>query len=233
MDAVALTETTYVLEQISFEPDSDQLARQLRIKTESAQRAELDELIDKAASIAKPKAMYKLAFIDEKRPNEVVIDGVTLRSRVLRVNLGVAHRVFAYLITCGMELQTWSETFDDLLYRYWADAIKQAALGAATEALTRHLATCYRLGRTATMAPGSLADWPIQEQRALFRLLGDPQLAIGVVLTESCLMVPNKTVSGLRFPTEERFESCQLCPREACPGRRAAYEPELYKNKYR
>jgi len=45
-------------------------------------------------------------------------------------------------------------------------------------------------------------------------------------------MIPNKTTSGIRFPTEERFESCQLCPRETCPGRRAAFEPDLYARKY-
>jgi hypothetical protein len=89
------------------------------------------------------------------------------------------------------------------------------------------------MGPTAAMSPGSLADWPIREQRPLFSLLGDPEQAIGVKLTDSFLMIPNKTVSGLRFSTEERFESCQLCPREHCPGRRAAYEPDLYDRKYR
>ena len=57
--------------------------------------------------------------------------------------------------------------------------------------------------------------------------------AIGVKLTESYLMEPNKSVSGIRFPTEERFESCMLCPRQDCPGRRSAYDPELYDQKYR
>ena len=99
-------------------------------------------------------------------------------------------------------------------------------------ALGHHLSTCYDLGRTATMAPGSLADWPIREQRPLFRILGDPLTAVGVELTDSFLMIPNKSVSGIRFPTEERFESCQLCPREGCPGRRAAYDPDLYESKY-
>ena len=83
------------------------------------------------------------------------------------------------------------------------------------------------------MNPGSLPDWPIQQQRPLFQLLGDPNTAIGVELTASYLMEPNKSVSGIRFPTEERFESCMLCPRQDCPGRRSAYDPELYDQKYR
>jgi hypothetical protein len=53
-----------------------------------------------------------------------------------------------------------------------------------------------------------------------------------VELTDSFLMVPNKSVSGLRFPTETSVENCQLCPREVCPGRRTPYDPKLYEQRY-
>jgi predicted transcriptional regulator len=53
-----------------------------------------------------------------------------------------------------------------------------------------------------------------------------------VRLTESFLMLPTKTVSGIFFPTEATFESCQLCPREECPNRRAPYEQALYESHY-
>ena len=56
--------------------------------------------------------------------------------------------------------------------------------------------------------------------------------AIGVRLTETMLMVPNKSVSGFQFPTDVAFESCELCPREGCPGRRAIYNPELFDSHY-
>ena len=61
------------------------------------------------------------------------------------------------------------------------------------------------------------------QQRQLFQLLGDVESSIGVRLTDSFLMIPNKTVSGILFPTEVPFYSCQLCTREACPRRRAEY----------
>ncbi|MFW5768460.1 MAG: vitamin B12 dependent methionine synthase, partial [Spirochaetota bacterium] len=51
---------------------------------------------------------------------------------------------------------------------------------------------------------------------------------IGVTLTDSFLMMPNKTVSGIRFPNEVGFESCELCHREDCPGRRADFNQELW-----
>jgi len=238
-ESTETVETAYVMDEIAFHPSFDALTKRLRIKEGSRHIPEFTEIFEAARTIARPKAMYKLAFIDEKTDDSVTIDargshgGVVLSSRVLRVNLEAAHRLFAYVATCGSELHEWGDSLDDMLHQYWVDAIKEMALVAAIQALIQHLSSCYALGRTATMAPGSLADWPIREQRPLFKILGDPQAAIGVTLTDSFLMIPNKTVSGVRFPTEERFESCQLCPRDSCPGRRAAYEPDLFERKYR
>jgi hypothetical protein len=225
-------EAPFVLDTVAFEPEIAPLKKRLRIREGSPSEAELAALLPTAAEIAKPKALYRLVYIDKKMPDQVTIDGVTLHSRVLRVNLEAAHRAIVYVATCGTELHEWGESLDDMVHRYWADIIKEMALRDAMQALNQHLATFYELGKTAVMSPGSLADWPIREQRPLFKILGDPTTAIGVTLTDSFLMIPNKSVSGIRFPTEASFESCQLCPREGCPGRRAAYEPDLYERKY-
>jgi hypothetical protein len=42
-------------------------------------------------------------------------------------------------------------------------------------------------------------------------------------LTDSLLMVPRKSISGILFPSEEGFVACQLCERERCPGRKAPF----------
>jgi hypothetical protein len=44
-----------------------------------------------------------------------------------------------------------------------------------------------------------------------------------VRLTESMLMIPRKSVSGIFFPSEEGFVACQLCERENCPSRKAPF----------
>lgn len=226
-------EHTYILDGISFNPNITALSKRLRIKPGSAYQDELTALVEAAHDIAKPKALYRVAFIESRSEDQVTIEGVTFSSRVLSVNLEAVHRVFAYIATCGEEVDAWAHGIDDMVLGYWAEAVKEAALSAATVALNTHLSQCYDCGKTATMNPGSLADWPITQQRPLFQLLGNPQKLIGVQLTDSYLMEPNKSVSGIRFPTEERFESCLLCPRQDCPGRRSAYDPELYDQKYR
>ena len=119
-----------------------------------------------------------------------------------------------------------------MLTGFWAEAIKEMALFTALNSLSDYLEERYRPGHTASMNPGSLQDWPIQQQQPLFELFGLNAAHIGVRLTDSLLMVPTKTVSGIRFSTQVDFESCQLCPRDGCPGRRAIYDPDLYDSRY-
>ena len=216
-----------VIDQIPLQLNLDTLAKSLRIKSGSAYLQDFQQLFDAALAIGKPRAFYRLAYVDEKGENYVVIDGVRFTSRILRMNLEAAHRVFVYVATCGQELETWAAGFDNLLHRFWADAISEAALRVASQALNDHLTQQYQPGNTSHMNPGSLPEWPITEQVPLFGLLGDVRGAIGVYLTESLLMMPRKSVSGLEFPTEVNFASCQLCPRQNCPNRRAPYDPTL------
>ena len=227
-----------IIDAIPFQPDQAALLRQLRIKEGNPYRGDVQRLADEAQEIARPKALYKVAYIDARDDAAVIVDGVKLTSRVLCVNLEPVHRVFPYVATCGVELDAWAHAQDDVLYQYWADLIKEMALREAIQTLNERMTERHGLGKMATMAPGSLADWPLPQQRPLFSILGDVKGAIGVELSDSFLMTPNKTVSGLRFATggqdwRDDFVSCQLCPRENCPGRRAPYDSTLYDRKYR
>ena len=221
-----------LLENIPFEINTTTLMKQLRIDQESQYADKFQGLAQEALKTGKPKAMYRVVPIESKSENSIHAGGITFRSRVLRVNLEKANRIFPYVATCGLELEEWAAQKNDMLHQFWADAIKQAVLFTAVQALEKYQIEKHSLGKTAVMIPGSFEDWPITEQKALFTLIGNTQEAIGVRLTESYLMLPTKTVSGVRFSTEETFESCMLCPREDCPGRRAAYDEGLYERKY-
>lgn len=224
--------TAVILDDIQFEPEFESIARRLRVREESSNAEQLRQLLEKAQAIARPKALYRVTYVESRTEDAIRLDGETFKSRVLRVNLEDVHRVFPYVATCGMELYNWKTSISDMLERYYADTINEVALSAAREALRTHLTERYHLGRTATMNPGSLEDWPIYGQRPLFALLGDPEATIGVHLTDSMLMIPAKSVSGIRFPTEKRFESCQLCARQGCPSRKAPYEEDLYEREF-
>jgi len=223
----------HCLDAVPFQINVNQLLKRLHIDEKNDYARDVRRLAGEAQAIARPKGFYKVASIESRGDDYVVIEGVKLRSRVLRVNLEKAYRVFPFVATCGVELEDWSRSIVDELHRYWADTIKEMALSSALRATEEHLMQRYRPGPTSVMKPGEIADWPIAQQRNLFAILGSPEDSVGVHLTDSFLMIPIKSVSGMRFPTETHFESCQLCPMEKCPGRRAPYDSLLYERRYR
>lgn len=222
-----------ILDDVPIRLPQDELLKRLHLRGDSPQAAELRSLVREAESIGRPRALCGVAYIDERGDDYVVIDDVRFSSRVLAVNLEGTHRVFPYLATCGAELEAWANGLDDILHRYWSEAIREAAMRNAMAAVTDYLQETYRPGETSRMSPGSLGDWPLEEQLPLFRLLGDTERTVGVCLTDSLLMVPTKTVSGIRFGAASSFESCMLCPRPSCPNRRAPHDPALYDARYR
>ncbi|HPD17239.1 MAG TPA: vitamin B12 dependent-methionine synthase activation domain-containing protein [Planctomycetota bacterium] len=220
------------LDKIPFAVDVAALMKSLRIPAGSDREREVRKMVKAAQKIARPKAVYDLCFIEHKGEDSVTFGGATFTSRVLRVNLDGAGRVFPFVATCGRELADFAASLDDLVLSFALDTVMVQALEAMVGALRTHLTQKYALGGVGMMDPGSLEDWPLSEQRPLFSVLGDVKGAIGVELTDSLLMVPIKSVSGIIFPTKHSFESCQLCPRETCPNRRAKYDPELWAKRY-
>ena len=217
-----------VLDNIPVTLEPEKLVARLHVRRRNGAIEEMArDLIDAATAVARPRAIYAVSRVDNRDEDSVEIDGVRFTGRVLRVNLDTANRVFPYVATCGRELDEIVVPPEDLLRAYCLDVIKTMALGSAIRHLTDYLDTRYRPGKMSHMNPGSLGSWPVAQQRQLFSVLGDVEAAIGVTLTEGMAMVPTKSVSGIYFPTETGFESCQLCPMEDCVGRRAPYDPDL------
>ena len=219
-----------VLTQIPFEPDVTALLKRAHVKPGTADAATFTALVDRARTLARPKALYRESFVQERSGDRVWIDDTAFTSRALHMNLNDVVRVFPYVATCGRELDQVAPPSGDYLAVFWWDVIKGAALEQAVAFLNETLQQRYLLGKTSRMSPGSGdADvWPIEQQWDLFALLGDVEQQIGVVLTDWYLMVPNKTISGVLFPTEVEFRACQVCHREGCPNRRAPFDPELW-----
>jgi len=212
--------------------DGGQLAGKLHTGNKETS-SEVAGLLAEALRVARPRALYKTAYVSEHGKDSVVIDGITYNSHVLRVNLDNVYKVFPYIVTSGAELEAWAHAHQDPFTRYVADTISEMIMQEAVTYLKSLLAEQNAASNISTMNPGSLADWPLTEQAKLFRLLGDPEAAIGVKLTPSFLMTPIKSVSGLAFLSDTGFQNCQLCPREDCPGRKARYDPDLYRTRYR
>ncbi|MCP4666123.1 MAG: vitamin B12 dependent methionine synthase [Deltaproteobacteria bacterium] len=184
-------------------------------------------LLEMSKPLIAARAVYKVSYILKKGEDAVDIDGILLRSRVLRNNLDKVERVFPYVATIGASLEEKAKETEDLMEQYYLDIIGNIALTRARGFLADHLRSRFAIEGLSFMSPGSLDDWPLEEQRPLFLILGDPTSSIGVRLNESLLMIPKKSLSGIYFPTEITFHSCQLCSRDNCIGRRAPYNETL------
>jgi hypothetical protein len=224
--------TPLILDRIPFHVEIADLLPPSRSAAAGEDAEDLARLISEAHRVGRPRALHVVSFVGERGDDWIDLDGVRFRSRVLRVNLDATYRVFPYVVTCGRELHDWAQSQPDLLREYWAQAIGEVVLRQAAHALTGYLEEAYALGPTARMSPGSLEDWPLEQQRALFELFRGEERRIGVELSEHLLMQPTKTVSGISYPTDVAFESCQLCSREICPGRRMPFSPDLWATRY-
>jgi len=215
-----------ILENIQIKLDFEAVRRRLHLKRDSDLKP-VENLVNIAQALIEPRVLYKVSYVEEKLDDGVVVEGLQLISSVLRKNLDQAERVFPFVITIGKKISEKLDTCSDILEKFYLDTIGNVALTQVRLALKDHLKQKYAIEKTAFMAPGSLPNWPIEQQKPLFKLLGDVQASIGVKLTESLLMLPAKSVSGIYFPTETSFFSCQLCPRERCESRKAKYSQKV------
>ena len=209
--------------QIPVTLDPGEIAARLRFDPVRASFESLDELIALAQELIRPRAVYEVAYTGAKGEGTVEVSRVTFESPILRKNLETANKVFPYIITVGPDLERAASAQGDLLRQYYLEEMANMALESAAGWLSGRLESLYGVTGLANISPGSLEDWPITEQTKLFSIFGDTERSIGVRLTDSMLMLPRKSISGILFPSEKGFVACQLCERERCPGRKAAY----------
>lgn len=204
----------------------DEVAERLLLEEED-DRALMRARCETAQALARPKGVYAVCPVTAIEGDRVTIGGAVFRSRVLAGNLRGVEKVYAYVVTCGREVDDWSKQETDPIVGLWLDMVKERILGKAMGPFLTQLAHEQGLERYATMSPGSgnVDVWPIGQQHTLFDLIGGVEEAIGVRLTESCLMLPTKSCSGILYPSEKGFITCTLCSRAHCPNRRAEYDP--------
>ena len=207
----------------------EEAAARLRINEDFED--EFREIFEKCLRVARPKGVFceQPVYQEGERTH---IGDQAFTSHVMQINFKDAVRAFPYVITCGRELYDLAQATDDPLERYWIDSISEMALRAVGVRLHQEVAEVYGLGRINSMNPGSLKDFPLPCQRGLFALLEGGAERIGVELTDTFLMLPYKSGSGIYYESETHYENCQLCPRKDCPGRRAPFDERLFSETY-
>lgn len=216
----------WVMNEFKISLSFEEVKRKLHLEDEE-DAALMHTLCNRALELVKPKAVCRCCPVDFIEKTKVSLGGTVFESEVMARNLQEIKQVYAYAVTCGREVDDWSHEETDPVVSIWLDMVKEMILGKAVEQFFTGLAHEQRIEQYATMSPGS-GDrnvWPIIQQKKLFSLIGAVEEDTGLRLTESCLMLPTKSVSGILYPSKEGFITCTLCTREHCPNRRAPYDP--------
>ena len=131
-----------------------------------------------------------------------------------------------FICTAGTEFEEWQQQLkkrDDMVRVFIADALGSVIAEKCADVMENHVQQSIdKLGwhHTNRFSPG-YCGWDVSEQQLLFPLF-DGQTC-GVRLTDSSLMVPVKSISGIIGLGKEvrRLDySCGLCDFEKCYKRR-------------
>ena len=188
----------------------------------------IDLQIARAYKLIKPAYTYALKAIDSVRGDEVLVDGsLVFTSKIVSCMLSDCEWVAMFAATIGNDLEE-----ESLKLVEKGEMVKAAILDAiGTEAVEK--AACKlqdaiegiakTMGCQATLrySPG-YCDWDINQQKVIFQAIDSTSL--GVRLTESCLMVPLKSISGIigiGKLDKTKPPPCLVCSRKAsCPYKR-------------
>ncbi len=213
-----------IFDDIKFMIDPDAFVAEMRLKPGTRRDANCRELVRRVNETARPKTGFLECVVEDLDETGMTLNGVRFTSTLFVDRLQPGQKLYPFLSTCGKEIGTFDQQFlGDVLQQYWADCLMEKTLRYASAALEQQLAPLISDEFLACFNPGSLPVWPLLEQRPMFQLLGEIVPALDVALTEHCLMLPQKTVSGFYFSATTEYHNCELCPRLRCPTRTAEF----------
>lgn len=183
--------------------------------------------------LIRPRLTHVTKRIESITPGQVVLEGgIPLKSRKLAKVLADSRRAVCFVATIGHELDRKVANLSSTgrcADEYLLDRVGSLTIEEFVQAFQRETAQrLLRNGQTPTIrfSPG-YCDWPLAEQKKMFALVD--ATGIGVSLTQTLLMRPRKSVSGIfgilertngRMP--EIYNPCESCNRSNCLERRTA-----------
>jgi hypothetical protein len=194
-------------------------------------KKKVKNLKDKSSRLIKPRIHFKKHHIHTISPGVVQLDtDHRLRSPKLSRTMRGSKEIVCFVGTVGRGIEKEIKRLvkqKRLSEAYILDALGSVLVEDLVDQFQSRLDQHYKTQNKVVglrFSPG-YCDWPVTEQKKLFELL-EPQTA-GVALTESCLMQPRKSISGVipLFPADNGqqpggYNPCWECKRLDCTARR-------------
>jgi len=218
---------------INIEIDKEQVCHYIGYEGNHDLSARISSLIDDYAehahSLINPLYSYVIKNVEWARGSMALIeDSIIFKSQVIAQLLEHCSQVAILLVTIGKYLEeTTSKLARDglMLQATVLDAIGSDAVEKVADSVQgriKEIAEAKGLVISRRFSPG-YCDWNIGQQRMIFHALTGN--TVGVRLTGECLMIPQKSISGVMGigPSKDNVENynpCKFCSKQDCPGRR-------------
>lgn len=188
-----------------------------------------DEALGLARALMAPRAVTRWVAVTRADDDTVEADGVTFHIPAMSRHWGTVEVLGAAICTMGDAVERRvSELWDarELPLAVMLDSVASGAVESLAEYVNDVLCqdgVPHGLRVTNRMSPG-YGSWDVAEQRDFFRLC--PGDAIGVRLTEACVMVPAKSITllvgaGYQARVDHYQSQCARCWMRDCAYRRA------------
>lgn len=187
----------------------------------------LDRCIAELQSAAAPKSVFQEFELSHLAEGTMKTGGVLIRSKNLARTLKGCTSVYLMAATLGLAVDrlitraSAVRMSDAVLYQAAAAAMIEAYCDEVNDTL-REEAERVGLYCRPRFSPG-YGDFRIEHQRDISRLLDTPR-KIGLTVTESCLLVPIKSVTAViglsNSPQPCHRKGCEECSKQDCAFRR-------------
>jgi hypothetical protein len=191
----------------------------------------VDDLLCRVPRLTRPRAVIRVDAVRELTPRKLVLESGVAFSGPVAQFLSGARLVATFIATIGSALERLGRCWlrrGEVVRGLVADAVASELAEAAArrcQQIVREWALPQGLEATPRYSPG-YCGLSLDQQRSVFASL--PAQRINVRLTESSLMVPVKSVSGLvgigppEAVSPDRYP-CAWCDRPDCNQRRAPF----------
>lgn len=135
-----------------------------------------------------------------------------------------------FLCTAGEDFTRMTNALNeqgDIMEAYILDTIGSLTVERAMDKIQKHLLQSLlseRLKISNRYSPG-YCNWPLTDQEILFDLIG--QNPTGIMLNDSCLMTPRKSISGiigLGKNLKHHEYGCKICTNNTCIYRKILHD---------
>lgn len=222
---------TEVVCQVEFlRVDDQELYRSLGFRETMPDAYMLDfiqRMKQEALSVCNPRFGYRFVSGKQTDKNSLVVGGKTFVPEAIIVNCLRDSDFFAEIVaSVGKELDEWIEqkrSGEDVMEAFIADALGSVIVEAIVAWGLVYLEERMKdwdLKVSNSYSPG-YCGWNVVEQRLFFSLL--PERFCGISLTDSCLMLPIKSVSslvGIGKDIKKKAYGCAICKKKDCFKRR-------------